>query len=64
MAEPASFSVKALYSCFVVKGFHLSYHYKETILLAIDPHYGNLNWEFPKIWGTLFWGPYNKSPAI
>ena len=23
-----------------------------------------LMWEFPKIWGTLFWGPYNKDPTI
>ena len=22
------------------------------------------NWEFPKIRGTLFWGPYNKDPTI
>ena len=21
-------------------------------------------WEFPKIWSTLFWGPYNKDPTI
>ena len=21
-------------------------------------------WEFPKIWGTLFWGPYDKDPTI
>ena len=21
-------------------------------------------WEFPKIWGTLFWGPYNRDPTI
>ena len=21
-------------------------------------------WEFPKIRGTLFWGPYNRDPAI
>ena len=21
-------------------------------------------WEFPKIGGTLFWGPYNKDPTI
>ena len=21
-------------------------------------------WEFPKILGTLFWGPYNKDPTI
>ena len=21
-------------------------------------------WEFPKIKGTLFWGPYNKDPTI
>ena len=21
-------------------------------------------WEFPKIRGTLFWGPYNKDPII
>ena len=23
-----------------------------------------LKWEFPKIRGTLFWGPYNKDPTI
>ena len=23
-----------------------------------------LIWEFPKIRGTLFWGPYNKDPTI
>ena len=22
------------------------------------------SWEFPKIAGTLFWGPYNKDPTI
>ena len=22
------------------------------------------NWEFPKIRGTLFWGPYNQDPTI
>ena len=21
-------------------------------------------WEFPKIRGTIFWGPYNKDPTI
>ena len=21
-------------------------------------------WEFPKIGGTLFWGPYNKDPSF
>ena len=21
-------------------------------------------WEFPKLGGTLFWGPYNKDPII
>ena len=21
-------------------------------------------WEFPKIRGTLFWGPYNKDPTV
>ena len=21
-------------------------------------------WEFPKIRGALFWGPYNKDPTI
>ena len=21
-------------------------------------------WEFPKMRGTLYWGPYNKDPAI
>ena len=21
-------------------------------------------WEFPKIRGTLFWGPYNKDPIV
>ena len=24
----------------------------------------SLKWEFPKIGGTLFWGPYNKDPTI
>ena len=23
-----------------------------------------LVWEFPKIRGTVFWGPYNKDPTI
>ena len=23
-----------------------------------------IGWEFPKIGGTLFWGPYNKDPTI
>ena len=27
----------------LVRGFHLSYHHKETILFTIDPYYGNLN---------------------
>ena len=27
----------------LAKGFNLSYHNKETILLTIDPYYGNLN---------------------
>ena len=22
------------------------------------------NWEFPKIRGTVFWGPYHKDPTI
>ena len=21
-------------------------------------------WEFPKIWGTVLWDPYNKDPTI
>ena len=25
---------------------------------------GKAMWEFPKIRGTLFWGPYNKDPTI
>ena len=24
----------------------------------------SIMWEFPKIGGTLFWGPYNKNPTI
>ena len=24
----------------------------------------NPKWEFPKIRGTLFWGPYHKDPTI
>ena len=24
----------------------------------------NRTWEFPKIGGTLFWGPYNRDPTI
>ena len=27
-----------------VNGFNLSYHNKETILITIDPYYGNLNY--------------------
>ena len=23
-----------------------------------------ITWEFPKIRGTLFWGPYNRDPTI
>ena len=30
----------------LVRGFELGYHYKETMLFAIDPRYGNLN-KFP-----------------
>ena len=26
--------------------------------------YRDPTWEFPKIRGTLFWGPYNKDPTI
>ena len=26
--------------------------------------FGFTIWEFPKIRGTLFWGPYNKDPTI
>ena len=29
---------------------------------AIPPN--GLIWEFPKIGGTLFWGPYNQDPTI
>ena len=28
------------------------------------PDYDFLIWQFPKIRGTLFWGPYNKDPTI
>ena len=28
----------------LVIGFYVSYHDKETILFAIDPYFGNLNW--------------------
>ena len=27
-------------------------------------HRLTLIWEFPKIRGTFFWGPYNKDPTI
>ena len=30
-----------------------------SLLLVLVP-----DWEFPKIRGTLFWGPYNKHPTI
>ena len=26
--------------------------------------YFNASWEFPRIRGTVFWGPYNKDPTI
>ena len=25
---------------------------------------GTANWEFSKLGGTLFWGPYDKDPTI
>ena len=28
------------------------------------PHVPKLTWEFPKIRGTLFWGPYKKDPTF
>ena len=32
--------------------------------LSFDDQVDVLIWEFPKIRGTLFWGPYNKDPTI
>ena len=44
------------------------------LLLLLPPAFARLEpcslpflkpkWEFPKIGGTLFWGPYNKDPTI
>ena len=31
---------------------------------SLDIYVGGCQWEFPKIGGTLFWGPYNKNPTI
>ena len=36
---------------------------------ALEPSETNPNprksiWEFPKIRGTVFWGPYNKDPTV
>ena len=28
------------------------------------PLEGSISLEFPKIRGTLFWGPYNKDPTV
>ena len=36
--------------------------YRPEALLYLDGR-GILRWEFPKIRGTVFWGPYNKHPA-
>ena len=36
---------------------------KQTYAGLSDPR-PSLKWEFPKIRGTLFWGPYNKDPTI
>ena len=33
--------------------------HKKVILRVHVP-----KWEFPKMRGTLFWGPYNKDPTI
>ena len=35
---------RGLITWVLVKGFHLSYHKKETVLFTIDPYYGNLNY--------------------
>ena len=32
--------------------------------LALTAAYADRIWEFPKIGGTLFWGPCNKDPTI
>ena len=42
-------------------GFKASYLRKGLRLL---PQCGTAGWEFPKIRGALFGGPYNKDPTI
>ena len=32
-----------------------------TLIMAV---LASDTWEFPKIAGTVFWGPYNKDPTI
>ena len=32
--------------------------------MGLGAYYGLVFWEFPKIRGTLFWGPYNRDPNI
>ena len=30
----------------------------------LAPFFLSVLWEFPKIWDTLFWGPYYQDPTI
>ena len=37
---------------------------QDRLLGKCIPHGLLTKWEFPKIRGTLFWGPYNKDPTV
>ena len=39
-------------------------HLNPSTPLHVSKSSGCATWEFPKIRGTLFWGPYNKDPTI
>ena len=46
--------------------YHPPYNDAQTRALISEVRYTDPTgiWEFPKIRGTLFWGPYNKDPTI
>ena len=33
-------------------------------MALVKPGKNGGKWEFPKLRGTLFWGPYNKDPTM
>ena len=48
----------------LVNTLHVDTGLEEQSYRICETTNGILIWEFPKIRGTLFWGPYNKDPTI